>query len=1138
MSETPRSWHLGFWSLIATQFQGAFNDNALKYLVIFLIIGTNLTPDEEEVKVLLVGSLFALPFILFSMAGGYFADKYSKRTVTICTKLFELAVMLFAIAGFAARSMPMAMTAVFLASTQGALFGPSKYGLLPEILPEKRLSWGNGVIELGTFLAAIIGTVAGARLSEVFAGREYYSGVFFLICTSVGLVTSLGISKVPAADPAKKFRANFLEDLFVQGKRIGQDRVLWLAVLGNTYFFFLGALLQFDIVFYARDVLHVAATRGSLLQASIAIGIGLGSLAAGYLSGGKIEYGLIPLGAMGITLFGFLISAPGLSFNAVLALLAALGFAGGFFIVPISALIQHRPEEQHRGGVLAAANLYSFVGILAASGAFYLLKHNLHLGSAGIFFWTSLATLAALAYVLWLLPDSLLRLLLWIAAHTLYRLDLKGQENIPARGGALLTPNHSSWIDAIPLLSATDRPIRFLMFKGIYDHPAIKPFAKILKIIPIASDQGPREMIHSLREASEALRTGEVVCIFPEGEITRIGQLLPFRRGFERIVKGIDVPIIPVNIDGLWGSIFSFSGGRFLWKRPRHIPYPVRVTFGPPLPATATTTEVRTAVQQLGVDAFQRRRRYMKPLTRSFVQMARRHSWRFAMADGRTPKVTFGDALTKTVFLARRLAPLWKDQKMVGILLPPSIPGALVNWAALLQGKVPINLNYTTSNESLASCARQCELQTVITSKMFLEKVKIEPPGRIIYVEDLAEKSRLSEKLIALLSAKLLPARWLERSLGCNRKILLDDTATVIFSSGSTGEPKGVVLSHFNLASNVEQIEQVFHLHKGDSILGILPFFHSFGFTGTLCLPALAGIGAVFHPSPLDAQAIAALVSKYSVSMLLSTPTFLNNYTRRCPPESFGSLRIVMAGAEKLPERVAQAFEDHFGIRPLEGYGCTECSPVVAVNTYDFRAAYFRQVGAKRGTIGQPLPGIGIRIIDPDSGESLPVDKPGLLLVRGPNVMVGYLNHPEKTAEVLKDGWYNTGDIATMDEDGFLRITDRLSRFSKIGGEMVPHIKIEEKLHELLNADGQVLAVTAIPDEKKGERLVVLHTLPEDALKDCLERLSKSDLPALWKPRPDLFFHVEQLPYLGTGKLDLRRLREIAMQEQNNAGKN
>ena len=1131
MNEDQRSWRLGFWSLIATQFQGAFNDNALKYLVIFLIIGNNLSANDEENKVLLVGSLFALPFILFSMTGGYFADRFSKRTVTIWTKIFEVAVMLFAIAGFAVHSLLLSMVGVFLASTQGALFGPSKYGLLPEILPEKRLSWGNGVIELFTFLAVITGTMIGAYFSEAFAGRQYLSGIAFLGFSVIGLLTSLGISEVPAADPNRKFQINFLGDLFAQGELIARDRTLWLAVAGNTYFFFLAALLQFDIVFYARDILHVGATQGSLLQAAVAIGIGVGSLAAGYLSGGKIEYGLIPLGAAGITVFGFLLALPALSFAAVLSFLALLGFFGGFFIVPISALIQHRPEEQHRGGVLAAANLLSFIGILAASAAFYALKHYLHLGPLGIFFYSSFATLASLVYVVWLLPDSLIRLLLWIATHTLYRLDLKGNENVPAHGGALLTPNHASWVDAVLLITSTDRPIRFLMFKGVYDHPLIKPFAKMLKIIPIASDQSPREMIHSLRQASEALRNGELVCIFPEGEITRIGQMLPFRRGFERIIKGIDVPIIPVNIDGIWGSIFSFSGGHFLWKWPRRIPYPVRISFGAPMPSTSTASEVRRAVQELGVDAFLRRRRYMHTLTRSFIRAARRHPARFAMADGRTPKLSFANALIKSVFLARRLRSRWADQKMVGILLPPSIPGALVNWAALLLGKVPINLNYTSSNESIASCAKQCDLKTVVTSRQFLEKVKIEPPGKIIYAEDLAEAPRFSEKIAALLSVAVLPARLLELSLGVSHPATLDDTATVIFSSGSTGEPKGVVLSHFNLVSNVEQLEQVFHLHKGDSILGILPFFHSFGFTGTLCLPPLAGIGVVFHVSPLDAQAIGALVSKYAVTMLLSTPTFLNSYTRRCPPEAFGSLRIVMAGAEKLPERIAQSFEDHFGIRPLEGYGCTECSPVVAVNTYDFRAAYFRQVGAKRGTIGHPLPGIGVRILDPESGEILPVGKPGVLLVRGPNIMVGYLNRPEKTAEVLRDGWYNTGDIATIDEEGFLRITDRLSRFSKIGGEMVPHIKVEEKLHELLQADGQVLAVTAIPDEKKGERLVVIHTLSEDALRDALEKLAKSDLPPLWRPRPDQFLFVEKLPYLGTGKLDLRRLRELAQEQ-------
>jgi acyl-[acyl-carrier-protein]-phospholipid O-acyltransferase/long-chain-fatty-acid--[acyl-carrier-protein] ligase len=337
------------------------------------------------------------------------------------------------------------------------------------------------------------------------------------------------------------------------------------------------------------------------------------------------------------------------------------------------------------------------------------------------------------------------------------------------------------------------------------------------------------------------------------------------------------------------------------------------------------------------------------------------------------------------------------------------------------------------------------------------------------------------------------------------------------------------------VASNVTQLNQVFMLHDNDRIMGILPFFHSFGFTGTLCLPAVTGIGVVFHPNPLDSRVIGALVNKYAVTMLLATPTFLRAFTARCEPEQFGSLRFVMAGAEKLPERTSQAFEDRFGIRPMEGYGCTECSPAVTVNTIDFRAASFRQVGAKRGSIGHPLPGMTVKILDPETLQPVGVEQPGLLLVRGPNVMQGYLNKPEKTAAVLQDGWYNTGDIAMLDEDGFLRVTDRLSRFSKIGGEMVPHIKVEELLQELAGAADQAFVVTSVPDEKKGERLMVLHTLGEPQLEETLDKLGKSDLPALWRPRADQFIYVETLPYLGTGKLDLRKARELALQTTQHA---
>src|ERR1700730_8449161 len=767
--ESKSNWRRGFWSLIATQFQGAFNENALKFLTIYLVLALEKDKAQRDQLEFLVGALFAAPFILFSLTGGFLADRFSKRSVTLWTKVFEIGVMLLAVLSLAGPNFPLALAAIFLVCTQGALFGPSKYGLLPELLPTEKLSWGNGVLELGTFLGIIAGSVCGALMADAFKGRQVYSGAILFAFTVVGLLCSLGISRVPAANPTKKFNAFSLIDVWSPMKLIRGDRVLWLAVLGNTYFFFVAALLQFNIFLYGQDILHLSSTQGGLLQAAVAVGIGVGSMAAGFLSGGKIEYGLVPLGALGMSILGLCLAIPGLSFQAVLLLLAGLGFAGGFFIVPVSALIQHIPAEEHKGGVLGAANWLSFVGVGVASGAYYALSHWAHLSPGAIFLWTSIATFAATGYVLYLLPDSLLRLLLWIVTHTLYRLDLAGRETVPAKGGALLAPNHVSMADAAFLIASLDRPVRFLMFTGSYEHPLVKPFAKILRVIPIASDQGPREMIHSLREDTQALQNGELLCIFPEGQMTRIGQMLPFRRGMERIMKGVDVPIIPVNLDGVWGSIFSFAGGRFLWKVPRHLPYPVRVTFGEPLPPTATSIEARRAVQDLGAEAFARRKKDMRTLPHSFVHTARRHPFRFAMADGQTPRLNFFAVLARTVFLARRLRKHWQGQRMVGIFLPPSTPGALVNLAALLMGKVPVNLNYTVSNETLASCAKQCELRSILSARAFLERVHVELPVETILLEELAKEPRFIERLAAALAALLLPARALMRFAGAER---------------------------------------------------------------------------------------------------------------------------------------------------------------------------------------------------------------------------------------------------------------------------------------------------------------------------------------------------------------------------------
>jgi acyl-[acyl-carrier-protein]-phospholipid O-acyltransferase/long-chain-fatty-acid--[acyl-carrier-protein] ligase len=519
----------GFWALIATQFEGAFNDNALKFLVIYLVVAMNLPDARRNILVLVVGALFALPFLMFSMFGGYLADRYSKRTVTIGTKYFEIGVMLFATAALALRNLPMECTGVFLISTQGALFGPSKYGLLPEILPETRLSWGNGVIELGTFLASIAGTVGAGMLASHFAAQPGLAGMVLLAATFCGLATSYGITHVPPANPRAQLRLSPLGDLWAQVRRMRKDHLLGWAVVGNTYLWSLAALLQFVIVIYGHDVLKVNETQTSYLQAAVAIGIGLGSLVAGYLSGPKIEYGLVPLGAAGMTVFSFMVSRPGLGMWHARSELALLGFFGGFYAVPLAALIQHRPRPENKGGVIAAANLFSFAGIFLAAGVYYALAQGLGLGARQIFFAGALMTILALLYAVFARPDSLLRLWLWAWTHTRYRFAVEGRELLPESGGIVLIARHLSRHEAQLLIAAMDRPIHFFADapgSGAdpgRDGPEETENWEARNAAPewMSKGHGVSRWLHVVRdvrsgaeaEAKRALDSGDIVCV-------------------------------------------------------------------------------------------------------------------------------------------------------------------------------------------------------------------------------------------------------------------------------------------------------------------------------------------------------------------------------------------------------------------------------------------------------------------------------------------------------------------------------------------------------------------------------------------------------------------------------------------------
>ncbi|MEE9226826.1 MAG: acyl-[ACP]--phospholipid O-acyltransferase [Acidobacteriota bacterium] len=1121
--------------LLIAQFLGAFNDNAWKLLVAFLAIrgieagmdGAALSEAASQTAATLAFVVFTIPLMLVSLPAGLLADRVSKRSVIVSMKVLELVLMaagtVVLFMNPSGRALPLLVLG--LMGVQSALFSPAKYGILPEIVPHSRLSAANGALEMWTFLAIIGGTAAGGILLDLAPGREWIPGLVLTVLAAGGVWVSRWIPRVPAA----RSEGGLTDTVKAAWGCIRGDRILWLTVFGLTFFWAIASLLGQEILVYAKAVLAVSDMQSGLLLACFGLGVGAGSWLAGKISASKVEFGLIPLGALGFSGFTLLIGVLAPGYAGHLFLLVFLGISSGLILVPLNALLQWRSPADRRGAVIALSNVLVFGGILAGSlGAEGLSRAGL--SAREILLSASAVTLAGTAWALWLLPEAFLRLCLILLTHTFYRLTVLGRNNLPEKGGALLVPNHVSFVDGLFVLASTDRPVRFLIDSDYFHNPFLRPFVKALGAIPISASKGPREILRAFRKAGEYLDAGDMVCIFAEGQITRTGMMLPFRRGLERIMRGRRLPILPVYLDRVWGSIFSREGGKFVTKLPKKIPYRVTVAVGAPVPSGTPIHEIRQKVHDLGQDAWEIRKRDRKTLHRSFVSSARRHPFRVAFAEAARPRVSRLKVLAGTIALARTLRSHWKDQQYVGILLPPSIGAACTNLAAPLCGKISVNLNYTSGVSGVEAAARQSGLRTLVTSRKFLNALRLELPAGIepLWIEELSAGIGRFRKFTSLLLAVLAPVRIIEIVCGANRRPRLDDIVTVIFSSGSTGDPKGVLLTHFNIDSNVESVAQIFQVVRRDKILGILPFFHSFGYL-VLWFAATKGMGLVFHPTPLDGPGIGELVQRHRITILLTTPTFLQLYLRRCTPAQFGSLRLVVAGAEKLTERLARAFEDHFGIRPLEGYGTTECSPVIAISTLDYRAPGFYQPGSRRNFVGHPLPGVSVRIVHPESFEPLPPDTSGLLLVKGANVMRGYLGRDDLTREVLRDGWYVTGDIALLDGDGFLKITDRLSRFSKIGGEMVPLGKVEEALQEAAGVDFQVFAVTAIPDERKGERLVVLHTVDANRIPDILEKMSASGLPNIFIPRRNHFVRVEKIPVLGTGKLDLRELKRMAL---------
>jgi acyl-[acyl-carrier-protein]-phospholipid O-acyltransferase/long-chain-fatty-acid--[acyl-carrier-protein] ligase len=1108
--------HRGFRAFLWTQFFGAFNDNIYRTMV---ALGALHLAGGKYVSAVL--AVFVFPSLLFSGYAGHLADALSKRTVLIWVKAFEIGIMLLGLGAFLTNHIEGMLIVVFLMGLHSAIFSPAKYGIVPEIMPEADLSRANALLEMSTFLAIVLGQASGAFVYAVWKGAAWRMGAVALAVAVAGFLTSLRITRVPASGTKVPFRWNPFAEVADGTRTLLRDRPLWLAVLAIAYFWFVAALLQPALERFGDEVLHASDLRIGLLWTFVAIGLGAGNLLAGKLSGDKVELGLVPLGSLLIGLFAMGLAAAGGSYGFAVAMLVPLAGASGLFAVPLYAFVQQRTGAQEKGRIIATSNFYQTLAMMIAAGAVWGFHDLLGVSSAAVLAGLGVLTLAVTAYILTVVPDYFLRFCAWMLTHSLFRIRVRGERHVPFHGPVLLVSNHMSHVDGFLISACVQRFIRFLVWRPYYDAPGLGWLFRLAQAIPVGS--GGRQAIESIRAARRALAAGDVVCIFAEGAISRTGNMLPFKRGLEKIVAGMDVPVIPVHLDRLWGSIFSFERGRFFWKWPKRVPFPVTVSFGAPLEsAKATAGEVRQTIQELGAEAWAERKSQGDRLDLRFIAQARRDWNRLALSDSTGKELSFGRALAGAHLLARWIARNRPAEEMMAVLLPASVGGALANAGITLSGRAAVNLNFTAGAEAMASAMEQLGARTILTSRVFLEKAKIAATPEMVLVEDILAGFGAVDRLLALAAARWLPARSLARGKGGP-----DQLATVIFSSGSTGTPKGVMLSHHNVLANIDAIAQVFWLGGQDRIAGVLPLFHAFGYTMTVWFPLIVGCGVAYHPNPLDARAVGRLVEKYRATIMIATPTFLANYTRKCEAHEFATLRLVLVGAEKLRPAIAAAFREKFSVTPLEGYGTTEMGPVVAVNVPDVRADGETQIGNKPGTAGHPLPGVAARIVDAVSFAPLPPGREGLILVKGCNRMQGYWGQPERTREVLRESWYVTGDIGLIDDEGFLSITDRLTRFSKIGGEMVPHFKIEEAITAAVPETS--CAVTAIPDEDRGERLVVLYTA-ELAPGEVWQRLNQTALPKLWIPKRENFYRVETLPLLATGKLDLRGVKAQAQQ--------
>src|SRR6478672_7080680 len=1102
-----------FWCQFFSAFSDNFLKNALAFLIVFHIGGSLAEPLTQ-----LAAAVFIAPYFILSAFGGQMADRYDKAIVARRLKLAEIAIAVIAIIGFAFHSVPVLFAALFGFGVIGSLFGPIKYGILPDLLDKSELPKANALVEGATFMAILLGTIVGGLAAKDGGDPASFSGlmlVFALLCWG----SSLLIPKVGSGAPDLVISTNIIRSTAELIRHLRSDRRLWWGALVTSWFWLVGAVVLSLLPPLVKSIVGGNEDVVTIYLAVFSIAVAIGSGLAAWLCSGRIVVLPTFVGAVGLCLFAIDLgwATYGLplkleqvgvreTFETALGLrmaidLAGLAISGGLYIVPTFAAVQAWAGADRRARVIAAVNVLNAAFMVGGTILVALLQLALGLSAPGVCLLIGVCTLVVAGLIAHTMPTNPVMDGLSILFRAFYRVEVRGVENLDNAGrNPIIALNHTSFLDAALALSLLPKDPVFAIDSAMAQNWWVKPFLRFTRAMPI----DPTKPM-ATRTLINAVKSGEPLIIFPEGRLTVTGSLMKIYDGAGLIADKTDAFVVPVRLEGLDSTPFtrlhrSQIRRRWFPKVTVTVLEPVKLTVDPALKGKHRRMAAGAALYEIMSNLVYRTTSIERTVPEALIEAAEEHGMgRVAVEDPVAGALTYRKLLMGARILGEKLMPLAPEGKPIGLMLPNANGAAVTLMALMSAGRVPAMINFTAGVANVLAACRAAKIDTILTSRAFIEKGRLDnliaglqSAVKIVYLDDIRPTITLGDKLRGF---------W-----NCKKPLVArkaDDWAAILFTSGSEGTPKGVVLSHRNMLANAAQAAARIDFGRQDKVFNVLPVFHSFGLTVGLVLPLVSGVRIYLYPSPLHYRIVPELVYSVNATILFGTDTFLNGYARVAHPYDFRSLRYILAGAEPVKETTRRIYLEKFGLRILEGYGVTETAPALALNTPMFN---------KFGTVGRLLPGMEARLEKVEG-----VDEGGRLFVKGPNVMLGYLKVDRPgVIEPPPEGWHDTGDIVTLDAQGFLSIKGRAKRFAKIGGEMISLAAVEVLAGDLW--PNEPTAVVAVPDLRKGERLILL-TQQKGATRGEFQAFAKgkhaSDLMI-----PSDVWVLDKLPMLGSGKVD------------------